>query len=90
MTPEQQVAAAAYRSLGRQEKLLADLRALADGPGHTCTIISIAADELEMVWAAQKEIVKALEWMRENRGAHPENIARVASDALACPSLQRS
>jgi hypothetical protein len=89
MTPQQRIAAS-YRLLDRRGKLLADLRALADGPGHTCTIISIAADELAMVWDAQKELVKALEWMRQNKGAHPENIARVAGDALACPSLQRS
>lgn len=44
-----------YESLDRRNKLLADLRALADAPGHTATIVSLAADELEMAWGRREE-----------------------------------
>lgn len=84
MTPEELAKARrSYDMLGRREKLMADLRALADGPGPTCDIISLAADELQMAWNAEKEMTKALQWACDNRGAHPENIAKVAMDALA-------
>lgn len=38
-----------YNSLDRRGKMLADLRALADAPGHTANIISAAADEIELL-----------------------------------------
>lgn len=42
---------APYDKLDCRGKMIADLRAMADGPGHEATIISSAADELEMTWA---------------------------------------
>jgi len=41
---------AGWDKLSDRQKLIKNLRALADAPGHTATIISQAADELEMAW----------------------------------------
>lgn len=52
-----------YVDLDRRGKLLADLRALADGHGHSQRIIGDAADELEMIWGLEAQ---RLEQAREN------------------------
>lgn len=44
-----------YEDLDARGKLLADLRALADGLGHSQRIIGDAADELEMVWGLEAQ-----------------------------------
>lgn len=41
---------AEWDNLSDRHKLIKNLRALADAPGHMATIISQAADELEMAW----------------------------------------
>ncbi len=56
-TPEDRAKArAAYASLDRRGKLIADLRAMADAPGKAATIISAAADEIEMLSQQDKAI----------------------------------
>lgn len=52
-----------YENLDARGKLLADLRALADGPGHSQRIICDAADALEMFWGLEAQ---RLEQAREN------------------------
>lgn len=44
-----------YEDLDKRGRLLADLRALADGPGHSQRIIGDAADELEMIWGLEAQ-----------------------------------
>lgn len=84
MTPEER--RAWYERLDRRGRLIADLRAMSDYPGHSANIISIAADELEMAWAGEDTRRTQAEENRSLASGGPDKLLK----AKACVALLNS
>jgi hypothetical protein len=75
-----------YDSLDKRGRLLADLRALAHGSGHSHRIVGDAADELEMMWGMEAQRLEQAEENIKLTAGGPDKLLK----ARACVALLNS